>query len=70
MRRLREKTLSVSGNLAQVEYATGLALGTRDATAVDDADIGRDPHHRLDPMTQLMANLTALLVVQRQTALF
>ena len=42
MRRLR-KTLSVSGNLCAGRDATGLALGTRDATAVDDADIGRIP---------------------------
>ena len=70
MRRLRENTLSVSGSLAQVEHAAGLALGARDTAAVDDADIGRNPHHRFDPVAQLMANLTALLVVQRQTALF
>ncbi len=70
MRRFRENALSVSGHLAQIEHAAGLTLGARNAAAVNNADIGRNPHHRLDPVAQLVANLTALLVVQRQTALF
>lgn len=65
-----ERGLTANHRFSQVEYPTGFPFRARNAAAVDDSNIGGDPDHRLNAVTQLMANLAALFMTQRQPALF